>query len=146
MKKLMFLFVCLLSMQVVMADNDKLITVEKLPQKAQEFVKTHFAKADVAFTKMEREFLDSSYEIMFVNGDKIEFDKSGNWKEIQCKRQSVPDAIVPAKIKAFIQENYPDAKVLQIEKDRYEYEVRLSNYWELTFDLEFNLIDMDQDD
>ena len=83
---------------------------------------------------------------MFVNGDKIEFDKSGNWKEIQCKRQSVPDAIVPAKIKAFIQENYPDAKVLQIEKDRYEYEVRLSNYWELTFDLEFNLIDMDQDD
>ena len=146
MKKLMFLFVCLLSMQVVMADSDKLITVEKLPQKAQEFVKTHFAKADAAFTKMEREFLDSSYEIMFVNGDKIEFDKSGNWKEIQCKRQSVPDAIVPAKIKAFIQENYPDAKVLQIEKDRYEYEVRLSNYWELTFDLEFNLIDMDQDD
>ena len=142
----MFLFVCLLSMQVVMADNDKLITVEKLPQKAQEFVKTHFAKADVAFTKMEREFLDSSYEIMFVNGDKIEFDKSGNWKEIQCKRQSVPDAIVPAKIKAFIQENYPDAKVLQIEKDRYEYEVRLSNYGDLTFYLELNLIDMYQDD
>ena len=58
---------------------------------------------------------------------------------------TVPQAVVPVKIQEFVKSNYPEAKVLKIEKDRYEYEVKLSNFWELTFDLNFNLIDMDND-
>jgi len=33
--------------------------------------------------------------------------------------------------------------VLKIERDKKEYEVKLSNKWELKFDLQFNLIDID---
>ena len=39
--------------------------------------------------------------------------------------------------------NYPDTKVLKIERDKKEYEVKLSNRVELKFDLKFNLIDID---
>ncbi|MCZ2607976.1 PepSY-like domain-containing protein, partial [Bacteroides fragilis] len=39
--------------------------------------------------------------------------------------------------------NYPDAKVLKIERDKTDYEVKLSNGWELKFDSKFNLIDID---
>lgn len=39
MKKLVFFLVCLFTMQVVVADNDKPITFEQLPQTAQSFVK-----------------------------------------------------------------------------------------------------------
>ena len=49
-------------------------------------------------------------------------------------------------VEKYVKTNYPEAKILQIEKDRYEYEVRLSNFWDLKFDLKFNLIDMDRDD
>lgn len=53
----MFLLVCMFSMQVAMADNDKPITFEQLPAAAQTFIKQHFADAKVAFVKMEKNFL-----------------------------------------------------------------------------------------
>lgn len=50
MKKLVFFLVCLFTMQVVVADNDKPVTFEQLPQAAQSFVKKHFADRNVAFS------------------------------------------------------------------------------------------------
>lgn len=128
-----------------MADNDRPISFDRLPETAQTFIKQYFPDANIAFVKMEKEFLDTSYDVVFINGDKVEFDRKGNWKEVRCRRLTVPQEIIPPKILEFVKNNYPDAKVIQIEKDRYEYEVKLSTFWELTFDLDFNLIDIDND-
>ena len=38
---------------------------------------------------------------------------------------------------------YPDTSVVQIDRDKRDYEVKLTNGLELTFDLKFNLIDID---
>ena len=40
MKKLIFLFVCVFSIQVALADNDKPINFTQLPQAAQKFLKS----------------------------------------------------------------------------------------------------------
>ena len=48
-------------------------------------------------------------------------------------------------IKKYVETNYPEAKVLSIERDRYDYEVKLSNFWEIKFDMNFNVFDMDND-
>lgn len=146
MKKLVFFLVCLFTMQVVMADNDKPISFEQLPKAAQSFVKKHFSNKNVAFSKIDKGIFDATYDVMFVDGDKVEFDKQGNWTEMKCKSTSVPEAAVPAQIVKYVKANYPDSKIIQIEKDRYEYEVKLSNFWDLKFDLKYNLIDMDRDD
>ena len=81
--------------------------------------------------------------MIFANGDKVEFDRSGEWTEVQCKYTQVPDKLVPEPVKKFVTENYPDSKVLKFERDRNDYEVKLSNGWELTFDKQYQLIDMD---
>lgn len=147
MKKLVFLLVCMIaSVQMTFADREKPITFEQLPQAAQTFVKQNFANAKVAFVKQETDFLEKSYDVVFINGDKIEFNSKGEWRDIRCRNHNVPETAIPAGIKKFVKENYPDAKVIQIEKDRYEYEVKLSNFWEIKFDLNFNVIDMDSDD
>ena len=52
MKKFVFFLVCLFTMQVVVADNDKPVTFEQLPQAAQGFVKKHFADRNVASSKI----------------------------------------------------------------------------------------------
>ena len=91
MKKLVFFLVCLFTMQVVVADNDKPVTFEQLPQAAQSFVKKHFADRNVAFSKMDKDIFDVTYDVMFVNGDKLEFDKQGNWKEMKCKHVFTTD-------------------------------------------------------
>ena len=69
-----------------------------MPQQAQQFIKQHFADSKVALAKMESDFFYKSYEVIFTNGDKVEFDNKGNWEEVNCKYSSVPTAIIPAAI------------------------------------------------
>ena len=128
---------------MVMADNDKPIQVNQLPAKAQTFINTYFKGQKVALAKQESELFYKSYDVMFANGEKVEFDKAGEWTEVQCRQSEVPAQIVPEAIKAYVKTNYPDAKILQIERDNKEYEVKLSNRWEITFDSKMRVIDID---
>lgn len=144
MKKLVFLLVCLFTLQTMAyADDDKPIQVTQMPQSAQQFIKQHFADSKVALAKMESDFLYKSYEVIFTNGNKVEFDKKGDWTEVDCKYGHVPAAVVPTAIQKYVTTNYPDAKILKIERDKKDYEAKLSNRIELKFDLKFNLIDID---
>lgn len=144
MKKLLFLFVCLFGMTtMVCADNDKPIQINQLPQPAQTFIKKHFSNSKVAMAKMETELFSKSYDVIFTNGDKLEFDKQGAWTEVNCKHSSVPVAIIPNAIQKYVSTNYPDAKIVRIEMDAKDYEIKLSNGWEIKFDTKFNVIDID---
>lgn len=144
MKKLVFLFVCLFALQtVVRADNDKPIQVNQMPEQAQQFIKQHFSDSKVALAKVENDLLNKSYDVIFTNGNKVEFDKKGNWKDVDCKYTSVPVDIIPAAIQKYVKTNYPDTKILKIDRDKKDYEVKLSNRIELNFDLKFNLINID---
>lgn len=144
MKKLLLALVCLFTLHsVVRADDDKPVQVNQLPQQAQQFIKQHFADSNIAMAKVESDWLNKSYDVIFTSGDKVEFDKKGNWTEVNCKFSSVPTAIVPAAILKYVKSTYPDAKILKIDRDKKDFEVKLSNKWELKFDLKFNLIDMD---
>lgn len=145
MKKLILLLASVFCIQTAVADNDRPIAFEQLPTAAQQFVKQHFPDAKVAFSKVERKLFGSTYEVVFINGDNLEFDKKGEWTEIVCKHYTVPDAVIPAQIKQFVSTNYPEARFLEIERDQYSYEVKLSNFWEIKFDRQFNVIDMDYD-
>lgn len=145
MKKLLFTLICMFTMcaTVALADNDKVIAVTQLPQTSQQFIKKYFASSKVAVAKMETEFLSKKYEVIFANGNKIDFDSKGNWEEIDCEASSVPSAVVPTQILQYVKTNYSGAKIIKIEKDRKGYEVKLSNRMELEFDLNFNLTDID---
>lgn len=128
---------------VVRADNDKPIQVNQLPAKAQTFINTYFKNQKVALAKQETELFYKGYDVMFISGEKVEFDKSGDWTEVQCRQSEVPAPIVPEAIRNYVKTNYPDARILQIERDKNEYEVKLSNRWEITFDAQMRVIDID---
>lgn len=126
-----------------MADNDKVITIQQLPQAAQTVIKAHFKGKKAVLVKQETGLVSRNYDVVFADGSKIEFDRSGNWTEVECKRSVVPQHFIPSQIAAAVRENYHDAKITQIEKDRSEYSVKLSNGLELTFDKKFRIIDVD---
>lgn len=144
MKRWMMALACLLGLQTaVLADNDRPIAVNQLPAAAQQTVKKHFAGLQVALAKVESGLIEKSYDVIFTDGSKIEFDRNGNWTEISCKGSAVPAALVPAAIRTYVQTNYPGALIRKIEKDRREYEVDLSNGVEVTFNTRFQVIDID---
>lgn len=146
MKKLlaivMAMFVCV---AVVKADNEVPVTVNELPATAQTFINTHFKDKKIALAKKETGFFELSYDVIFTDGNKLEFDRNGNWKEVNCKYSSVPAAVVPQQISDYVKANYAGINILSIEKDDREYEVRLANRVELTFTLQFQLLDIDMD-
>ena len=146
MKKLAFLFVGLFVMTLTAwAGNDKPIQVSELPQKAQQFIKKHFADQSVAMAKMETEFMDKSYDVIFTNGDKVEFDKKGKWTSVDCKHTQVPTEVIPVDVQKYVTRNYPDAKIQKIEvTDRKGYEIDLSNGFDIEFDKKMNVIDIDR--
>jgi nitrogen fixation protein len=146
MKKMMFLFVSLFVMNLaVFADNDKPIQVTEMPKEAQSFVKSHFANQSVAVAKMETDFLDKTYDVIFTNGDKVEFDKKGNWTKVDCEHTQVPQAVIPAAIQLYVSKNYPDAKVVKIEKtDRKGFDVDLSNGFDIEFDKKMRVVEIDR--
>ena len=135
---------CLFVVSVnAVASNDKPIEVSQLPQTAQQVLKKDFSKMKIALAKMESGIFDTSYDIIFTNGDKVEFDRNGNWTELKCKYSQVPARLISAAISSYVKKNYPSTKVLEIERDRNEYDVKLSNGIELTFNKKFQVIDID---
>ena len=84
-----------------------------------------------------------SYDVVFASGEKLEFDKSGDWTEVKCKTGEVPAAIIPEAILKYVKANYPDAKVLEIEHDSEGYEIKLSNRLEIKFNDKFQVVDID---
>lgn len=125
------------------ADNDRVINKDKLPAVSQQFINTYFGNNKISFVKEERDFLDKSYEVVFTDGTKLEFSRNGEWKDVDCRYSEVPSAVVPEAIRNYVANNYAGEKILQIDHERNEYEVRLSNRLELTFDKNFNIIDID---
>lgn len=143
-QKAIMAIVCLVAFQTpAMADNDKPITVNQLPATAQQVIKSHFSGMKVALAKMESGLIDKSYDVIFTTGEKIEFDRNGNWTEIECKRTGVPAKLIPAQITNYVNANYAGNKILKIEKDRNEHEINLSNGVEIKFNKDFMVVDID---
>lgn len=145
MKKILTLIVCLLTLHLsAEASDDRRIEFNQLPTQSQQWIKKHFQDQSIALVKMESEFFYKSYEVIFTNGNKIEFDKNGNWEEIDCKYTELPKEVVPEQIRNYVSKNYPEIKISKIEKEnRNRYEVGLANGLDLKFDSRFNLIDID---
>ena len=129
MKKIMILAAAMLLLSVTSAraDHDRPIQFNQLPVAAQEFINTYFANEKVSFAKEERDFMEVRYEVMFTD----------------CKYSVLPEGIVPEQIATYVNSNFPGVKIHAIDRDRRDIEVELTNGLELTFDLYYNLIDMD---
>jgi len=144
MKKWFLFCLALLLAGAAWADNDKVIDFNELPEKAQQLVLTHFDRGQVVLVKQEREWFGSLYEVKFADGCELEFLGNGEWKQIDCGRRAVPDALVPAQILRQVKSRFEGRRIVKIERDRREYEVELDDDTDLTFDSNFNIVDIDR--
>ena len=118
--KFFLLMAMVMTMSLTMSadDDDRVITYEQLPQAAQTFLKANFATKVPLLVTADWD----DYTIRYESGEKIEFNKSGEWKDIECYSS------------------------IKIERHRSVYEVKLNNGLEVEFNRNFQVIDMDYDD
>ena len=149
MKKLMMILAgtaLMVTSAPAFAGNDRPIAVGELPATAQQFIKAHFAGVEVSLSKVDEELFDKDYKVVFVNGAKVEFTKNGEWKDVECKYGEVPAAIVPQQIRDYVAKNFAGRKIVSIDRDKRDWEVKLDNGLDLKFDLQFRLIEIDDID
>ena len=123
--------------------DDKPITFDKMPQAAQNFVKTNYPDVEVALTTVDDDIVNPEYKVALVNGVVIEFKNDGRLESIKTRTGNIPEGIVPVQIIKEVKRHYPEAKVTEYEIDRRGYEVKLSNRMELKFNSSFKLVEID---
>lgn len=130
---------CLMVSAVAKAD-DTPIAPDALPAEAKTFVATNFSGKKIIYAEKDW----NSYECRLDDGTKIEFNKKGNWKKVDCQGMTpVPAALVPDAIKTYVKTNFEGCVVTKIDKERYGYEVELSNDLDLKFNYQGVLMGMD---
>lgn len=140
MKKFgLFLLMTLVMCMSVKADDDRVITYQQLPQNAQAFLKQYFSKLVPLVVTMDWD----DYTIMYESGEKIEFNKQGEWKEIDCRVSHVPTALIPEQIKSNVQQSFPGTTIIKIDQNRRGFEVKLNNGLEIEYNRSYQVIDID---
>ena len=143
MKRMMFLVCMFLMMGTTysIAGDGYVVGIQQLPAGAQEVMTKYFADKTILTILKER----NECEVIFNNGEKIEFNKKGEWTEVSCHTTQVPDILIPDPIKARIKADFANSKIVKIDRSSNgkKYEVKLNNGLEVEFDKKFNVIKVD---
>lgn len=121
---------------------DEVITVNQLPKKSQEFLTKHFPNIKVSFATKDWD----DYKVRLENGVEIEFDRKGEWEEIDNNHKTLPQSIVdllPKAISNYINIQFPGTAITSVNRDRSGFDVDLSNDLDLEFDSKGNIKEID---
>lgn len=144
MKKVFIAIACVFTLVTnACADNYQPIDRTQLPEKAQTFLSTYFPEAKISLVRKEIDVMELTYDVIFTDGCKVEFDRKGNWTEVDCLTHTLPAGIVPEAIGKVVNAHYPGAEATKIERNHREIDVKLNNRVELTFNKNLQLIDID---
>ncbi len=107
------------------------------------FMKTNFPGQAISYAKIDKDFSGTKYEVRLNNGVELDFDKSGTWDKVDCNFSAVPANLVPASIANYVKTHFAGAKIVKIDKERYGYDIELSNDLELKFNKKGQLMNID---
>ncbi len=129
--------------------DDEEIDPAVLPQNILDFISDNFPGLGIDEAELEN---NGNYEIELDNDIELIFDGEGNFlgqakdeneDEEGEDEEDINPADLPQVIQDYITENYPDNTIIEAEVDEDEYEVTLNNGVELEFDLEGNLLNVE---
>lgn len=146
-KTILLLLITLLSVTAGYAFIDSCtISRDKLPEEAQKMLAEYFPKAKVSLIKIDRHLLKKTdYDVRLTNGTTVEFSNKGKWKSVNCGKKTVPEGLIPKKIRNYVAKNYPDVSIVSISKTASSYSIGLSDSVKLKFNslCQFKSVEME---
>ena len=95
------------------------------------------------YSSVDDDIIAPDYEVILDNGFEIQFKNDGRLESIDANMGSIPESIIPDQIKTYVKANYPNVTYKEYEVGARSYEVKISNGLELTFNLDFKVIEID---
>ncbi|MDD4848228.1 MAG: PepSY-like domain-containing protein [Bacteroidales bacterium] len=141
-KKFSWFLLCVLFLTA--CEESLMVLPSDLPLAAQTFVEQHFANDNIDYAVCEKEMFHTEYTVILSGGFRLEFEKDGTCKKVDCRPQAVPNSIVPPIALQYVQNTFPNSLIVSYEfKERQRYELELNNNIELLFDKNGQIIKMD---
>jgi len=126
--------------------KDQFITYEELHPDARTFISDHFSAYSVDKIKVKPRDADEYYKVYFSGCRlKIEFNRNGEWQEVDGKHASIPTSFIIPEILDYVSSNYPSIALESIDRKRYGYKVELLNDVELRFNAQGTFLGVDHD-
>jgi hypothetical protein len=147
MKKITFyaaLFV--VTNMLIACEEEKIVSTNELPAISRTFIEIHFPNVEVTAIVREKEGLDVEYTVYLANGFDVDFTKSGDWDDVDGHVSPIPEsilALLPESLPEYVTGVFPNLRIVEVNKERYGYEIGLSNDMDLKFDAAGRFIGID---
>ena len=126
------------------SDEDHYIDPSDLPQTILDYIATNYPDNGIISAEIKA---DGHYEVTLDNGIELTFDADGNFLEednSDDESQYIDPADLPQVILDYVTTHFPNETIIEAEIDSDgNYEVSLSNGYELYFDKDGNFIRLD---
>lgn len=110
------------------------VLIKDLPAEAQTFLNSFFP--GIGLKKAEKQQIQTvvMYEVELENGFDIMFNSEGVWQEVDAPEgKTIPSGIAPQPIEEYVNQNYSDYGINEINKTGNGYNVEVNNGPELEF-------------
>lgn len=121
------------------SDNDEneienVVEFKDLPSKAQIFLNDYFPGVEIKTAERQQIQTVIMYDVILENGYEIMFNSEGEWQEVDAPDgKSIPSGIAPEAIEEYINKNYSDYGINEINKTGDGYNVELTTGLEMSF-------------
>lgn len=129
--------------------DDEEIDPANLPQNILDFISTYYPGVEIEEAEREN---NGNFEVELENDVELIFDGDGNFLGIAQDEneddqgedeEDINPSQLPQSILDYIAANYPENTIIEAERDSEGYEVTLNNGVELEFDLDGNLLSVE---
>ena len=121
----------------------KYLAVSETPGQIISYINAHFPKSEIISVKKDKEVLKTEYKVKLNTMVELEFDGHFSIKNIESK-DALPQSVVPTRIAAYVQKNYPDNKIIEWKKKKKGQKIELDNDIDLVFDLSGKFLGIDR--
>lgn len=114
-------------------DDEKRIDFStEVPETARNFVAEHFAGEEVWYAEKD----GRKYEVKLKNNTELDFDSEGVWMKVDVDKNVMPSSVLlllNGKILEYINKNYANNTIKEVEKKGQNLEIELNNNIDLIF-------------
>lgn len=142
MKKILLTLIAMAFIVSNAVADDKVVSPDTLPQAAKAFISSNFAGANATY--VEKDF--DSYDVQLSNGVKIDFTRKGDWKKVESMQAPVPASVIPAPVADAVAKAHQQAAIMEVEKERGNFEIKLNNMMKLVVNPAGQIIGQKMDD
>ena len=99
-------------------------------------IKQNFPNATIVSAETDKQ---KEFDVHLSDGTEIDFVGNGRWESIK-NYSGLSDSLVPNKAAEYIKTSYPNIKIIEIEAEGSNWEIKLQNNRELLFSYDGNFL------